>query len=67
MNHQKETSKERRKRMRETSGRKYLKEDKNWTTVDYFSLGHVVGRMGWKGTGLLIVFMIVGYIIYKMV
>lgn len=68
MNHQKETSKDRRKRMRETNGRKYVKEDhEDWTSVDYFSLGHIVGRMGWKGTGLLIIFMIVGYVIYKMV
>lgn len=31
------------------------------------SLSDLVGSLGWKGTGILIILFIVGYVIYKLV
>ncbi|MHA7583334.1 DUF6366 family protein [Paenibacillus vandeheii] len=31
------------------------------------SLSDLVGSLGWKGTGILIILLIVGYVIYKLV
>ena len=63
MNHTKETSEEKRERLRQQE----LKNNPGGALND--GVNHATsgtGDMGWKGTGVLIVLLIVGYCIYQL-
>ena len=68
MNNKQETPKEKRERLRQ----KELVKNPGGALRDGFSRGEngnltdLTGGMGWKGTGLLIIVLIVGYVLYKM-
>ena len=67
MENEKETPEERRERLRQEE----LKGNPTGNLKDsthrssYGSLVDFVGGMGWKGTGMLIILIIVGFIIYS--
>jgi len=69
LNNRQETPKERRERIRQQE----LKNNPGGALRDGFSRGGENGNltdltdgMGWKGTGILIVVLIVGYVLYKL-
>jgi len=67
LNNKQETPKEKRERLRQ----KELVKNPGGSLRDGFSRGEngnltdLTSGMGWKGTGLLIIVLIVGYILYK--
>jgi len=68
LNNRQETPKEKRERLRQQE----LKNNPGGSLRDGFNRGEngnltdLTGGMGWKGTILLIVFLIVGYVLYKL-
>ena len=68
LNNHYETPEEKRERLRQEE----LKKNQTGTLKDGFNraengnLADLVGGLGWKGTGLLIVVLIVGYVLYKL-
>ena len=68
LNSKQETPKEKRERLRQ----KELIKNPGGALRDGFSRGENVnlsdlsGGMGWKGTGLLIVVLIIGYVLFKL-
>ncbi|MCZ8542307.1 DUF6366 family protein [Psychrobacillus psychrodurans] len=68
MNNQHETPEEKRERLKQSE----LKNNPAGSLHDAFNRGSsgnltdLTGGMGWKGTGLLIVVLVVGYVIYKL-
>ena len=60
------------KKKRERLRQEELKKNQTGTLKDGFNraengnLADLVGGLGWKGTGLLIVVLIVGYVLYKL-
>lgn len=66
LNNHYETPEEKRERLRQEE----LKKNPIGTLKDGFNgngnLADLVGSLGWKGTGILIVVLIVGYFIYKL-
>ncbi|MCD5323406.1 MULTISPECIES: DUF6366 family protein [Pontibacillus] len=68
MGDKKETAKERRKRL--TNGSNYdmtAERKESYSNEDLFSLGHLVNKLGWKGTGVLTIALIVAYILYTLI
>lgn len=68
MNNHHETPEEKRERLRQEE----LKKNSTGSLKDGFSraengnLADLVGGLGWKGTGILIVILFVGYVMYKL-
>ncbi|MEI4770106.1 DUF6366 family protein [Psychrobacillus sp. FJAT-51614] len=68
MNNYNETPEEKRERLRQNE----LKNNPTGSINDAFNRGNngnltdLSGGMGWKGTGILIVILIVGYVLYKL-
>lgn len=68
LNNHYETPEEKRERLRQTE----LKNNPTGSFNDAFNRGSngnltdLTGGMGWKGTGILIVVIIVGYVLYKL-
>lgn len=68
LDNRQETPKEKRERLRQQE----LKKNPGGALRDGFSRGEtgnltdLTGGMGWKGTGILIVVLIVGYVLYKL-
>ena len=68
MNNRQENPKEKRERLRQEE----LKRNPGGALRDGFSRGEngdltdLVGDLGWKGTALLIIVLIVGYVLYKL-
>lgn len=64
-----ETSEKKRERVRQ----KELKKNPTGALKDGFNRGEngnlvdLVGGLGWKGTGILIIVLIVGYVLYKLI
>ncbi|WP_431028772.1 DUF6366 family protein [Lysinibacillus sp. LZ02] len=66
---EKETPNERRERLRQSELEKNPTGSLNdgLNRASNGSLPDVTGGMGWKGTGILIVVLFFGYIVYKMI
>ena len=68
MTHNDKTPEEKREQLRQ----KELKNNPTGTLHDSLNRGttgnltDLTGGMGWKGTGLLIIILIVGYVLYKL-
>ena len=68
LNNRQETPEEKRERLRQEE----LKKNPNSALRDGFNraengnLADLVGGLGWKGTGVLIIVLIVGYVLYKL-
>lgn len=68
MNNRQETSEEKRERLRQEE----LKKNPYGAFRDGLSRGEngnitdLIGDLGWKGTGILIIVLIVGYVLYKL-
>ncbi|MFJ7973530.1 DUF6366 family protein [Psychrobacillus sp. NPDC096389] len=68
MNNHKESPEEKRERLKQTE----LKNNPTSSLNDALNRGSsgnltdLTGGMGWKGTGILIVVLIVGYVLYKL-
>ncbi|MFJ7362520.1 DUF6366 family protein [Peribacillus frigoritolerans] len=64
MNNHDETPEEKRERLRQEE----LKKNPIGTLKDGFNgnLADLVGSLGWKGKGILIVVLIVGYVFYEL-
>lgn len=68
LNNRQETPEEKRERLRQEE----LKKNPNGALGDGFNraengnLVDLVGGLGWKGTGILIIVLIVGYVLYKL-
>lgn len=68
MNNRQETPEEKRERLRQEE----LKKNPNGALRDGFNrakngnLADLIGGSGWKGTGILIIVLIVGYVLYKL-
>jgi hypothetical protein len=68
LNNRQENPNEKRERLRQEE----LKRNPGGALRDGFSRGEngnltdLVGDLGWKGTGLLIIVLIVGYVLYKL-
>ena len=69
LGNQNETPEDKRERVRQEE----LKRNSTGNLNDSFNKAHtgsfvdLVGSLGWKGTGLLIIVFVVGYIIYKLI
>lgn len=69
LNNQHETPEEKRERLRQSE----LKNNPTGSLNDALNRGmngnltDLTGGMGWRGTGILIVVLIVGYVLYKLV
>lgn len=68
LNNRQETSEEKRERLRQEE----LKKNPYGAFRDGLNRGEngnitdLVGDLGWKGTGILIIVLIVGYVLYKL-
>lgn len=68
LNNRQETPKEKRERLRQEE----LKKNPHGALRDGLNRGEngnitdLVGDLGWKGTGILIIVLIVGYVLYKL-
>lgn len=68
MNNHNETPEEKREKLRQEE----LKKNSTGSLIDGLSraengnLADLVGGLGWKGTGILIVILFVGYVLYKL-
>jgi Family of unknown function (DUF6366) len=68
LNNRQETPEEKRERLRQEE----LKKNPTGALKDGFNRGEngnladLVGSLGWKGTGILIIVLIVGYVLYKL-
>lgn len=68
LNNRQETPEEKRERLRQEE----LKKNPYGTLRDGLNRGEngnltdLVGDLGWKGTGILIIVLIVGYVLYKL-
>ncbi|WP_440116412.1 DUF6366 family protein [Paenibacillus sp. QZ-Y1] len=69
MNFREETPEEKRERLRqeELKGRPMITFSDGINRAQFGSFADLVGGLGWKGTGILIVILVIGYAIYKLV
>ena len=69
MNNHNKTPKEKRERLRQSE----IKNNPTGSLNDSLNIGSngnlsdLTGGMGWKGTGILIVIIIVGFVLYKLI